>query len=136
MTETIITAGHAGSSAGARVAGGRLLVPLEELQAAAGWELKPEGLCRDEECVPIPAGERSAWLTGGMLDLTAFAAYRGDAVAYDPSHHAWSFVERRASAGPASLEAPDFTLPDLAGRPHSLSDYRGRRVFLVSWASW
>ena len=36
----------------------------------------------------------------------------------------------------ASLEAPDFTLPDLAGRPHTLSAHRGRKVLLVAWASW
>ena len=36
----------------------------------------------------------------------------------------------------ASSEAPDFELPDLDGRMHQLSDYRGRRVFLVAWASW
>jgi len=35
-----------------------------------------------------------------------------------------------------SLEAPDFTLPDLAGRPHSLSAHRGKKVLLVTWASW
>jgi hypothetical protein len=36
----------------------------------------------------------------------------------------------------ASLEAPDFTLPDLAGRLHSLSDHRGKKVFLVTYGSW
>ena len=36
----------------------------------------------------------------------------------------------------ASLEAPDFTLPDLDGRPHSLSDHRGAKVFLVAYGSW
>jgi hypothetical protein len=35
-----------------------------------------------------------------------------------------------------SLEAPDFTLPDLDGRLHSLRDYRGRKVLLVAYASW
>jgi peroxiredoxin len=35
-----------------------------------------------------------------------------------------------------SLEAPDFTLPDLEGRRHSLSDQRGKKVLLVTWASW
>jgi hypothetical protein len=36
----------------------------------------------------------------------------------------------------ASLEAPDFTLPDLDGHPHSLSDHRGKKVFLVAYGSW
>jgi peroxiredoxin len=36
----------------------------------------------------------------------------------------------------AALEAPDFTLPDLAGRPHSLAEHRGEKVLLVAYASW
>jgi hypothetical protein len=36
----------------------------------------------------------------------------------------------------ASLEAPDFTLPDLDGRLHSLAEHRGKKVFLVAYASW
>jgi hypothetical protein len=36
----------------------------------------------------------------------------------------------------ASLEAPDFTLPDLDGCLHSLSDHRGAKVFLVAYGSW
>ena len=35
-----------------------------------------------------------------------------------------------------SLEAPDFTLPDVDGRLHSLSDYRGSKVFMFSWGSY
>ena len=36
----------------------------------------------------------------------------------------------------ASLEAPDFRLPDLEGRGHSLSEHRGQKVLLVAYASW
>src|SRR5204863_164307 len=36
----------------------------------------------------------------------------------------------------ASLEAPDFTLPDLDGRLHTLSNHRGKKVLLVAYASW
>jgi peroxiredoxin len=32
--------------------------------------------------------------------------------------------------------APDFTLPDLDGRPHRLSAYRGKVVFLNLWTTW
>ena len=34
-----------------------------------------------------------------------------------------------------SLEAPDFALPDLDGRLHSLGEHRGKKVFLVAYAS-
>lgn len=32
--------------------------------------------------------------------------------------------------------APDFALPDTAGRTHSLADYRGKVVFVNFWATW
>ncbi len=34
------------------------------------------------------------------------------------------------------LEAPDFTLPDVDGTPRTLSQLRGKKVFLATWASW
>jgi len=33
-------------------------------------------------------------------------------------------------------EAPGFTLTDLAGKTHKLSDYKGKTVMLVFWAVW
>ena len=32
--------------------------------------------------------------------------------------------------------APDFTVTDLTGKKHKLSDYRGKDVLLVFWATW
>ena len=34
------------------------------------------------------------------------------------------------------LAAPDFTLPDMDGEDHALSDYRGKVVMLNFWATW
>lgn len=33
-------------------------------------------------------------------------------------------------------EAPDFTLTDITGKKHKLSDYRGKDVMIVIWATW
>lgn len=41
---------------------------------------------------------------------------------------------QRTRAG--GYEAADFELPDLDGRVHKLSDYRGKVVFLNLWATW
>jgi len=35
--------------------------------------------------------------------------------------------------GPA---APDFALPDRDGKMVRLSDFRGKKVLIVTWASW
>jgi peroxiredoxin len=40
------------------------------------------------------------------------------------------------SAPPAKAPGPDFTLRDLDGKAHKLSDYRGKVVVLNFWATW
>ena len=37
---------------------------------------------------------------------------------------------------PAIAEVADFSLPDLDGKMHSLSDYRGKWVVVNYWATW
>ena len=32
--------------------------------------------------------------------------------------------------------APAFTLPDITGKQHNLSDYRGKNVMIIFWATW
>src|SRR5712691_8302094 len=107
-----------------------------EVARAAGWELKPEGLCRDALCVPVPPA--AAWMRGRdadlRVDLAGLSRHMGQPVAASPEHAVWSIGE--AAEGLRSLEAPDFTLPDLSGRLHTLSSFRSRKVFLLAWASW
>jgi hypothetical protein len=117
-----------------------LWLTAAELAAATGWELRPEGLCRGEVCVPVPPGGRDRLVSESprRVNLAGLARRLGQPVVHDDALGVWAFGEswRARREALASLQAPDFTLPDLDGRPHTLSDYRGHKVFLVSWASW
>ena len=140
MSVTILYQSQAPHASAATVAEGEdLWVPASELPTATGWELKPEGACRGEVCVPIPRGRQGEFLREGptRFNLAALARQLGQPVIHEDVHGVWSFGESSAAgSGAASLQAPDFALPDLDGRVHRLSDYRGRKVFLVFWASW
>ena len=119
-----------------------LWLDAAELKRLAGWELKPEGMCRGELCVPIPPGRQSEFATkrdgASMLNFSALADLMSKPWAGDAKNRVWYFGAEAAERGNAlrTLEAPDFELPDLDGKMHRLSDYRGRKVFLLAWASW
>jgi hypothetical protein len=132
---TVMEAGRA-RDVEARVETGRVLLSADALRDALGWELHDGTLCNEAMCVPLPAGSRLG--EGGVFDLGEVAVTLDRPLALDADERAAflgvSAGERAQALG--SLLAPDFTLPDLAGRPHTLSSYRGTKVFLVAWASW
>ncbi len=113
---------------------GNLVLGAAEAERVTGWTLKPEGMCRGEVCVPVPAALRR----GEAIDVAGFWQHMGQPVARDRAGATWVLgeaAEARQSAL-AGLAAPDFELPDLDGKLHRLSDYRGQKVLLVTWASW
>src|SRR5215203_1842520 len=57
----------------ADIVDGRVLVDVDVLPHAVGWTLKPEGLCRDDTCLPVPANDRRAMFVGGQLDVVKVA---------------------------------------------------------------
>lgn len=119
----------------AREDGDRLWIPAVDLEAATGWTREPQGLCRGDACVALQDG----WTDGdGRIDLTAFAGHLNQPVVHDSERAVWAFGASAGQRGEdlRSLQAPDFTLPDLDGEPHSLSDYRGSKVFLYTYGSF
>jgi peroxiredoxin len=141
MTETLIYKNRPSSSVtGAIGEKGDLWLPIERLEETTGLVVKPEGICFDDQCIPLPAHRAHDFFRDDAtkFNLTAFARLLDQPVLHDSEHSVWLVGEaggvRRDTL--TSLEAPDFTLPDQHGNLHSLSDYRGKKVFLVSWASW
>ena len=101
---------------------------------ATGWTLKPEGMCLADRCVPLPATAAK----GHQVDVAAFWTKLGGPVVAAEDGEVWALGapadERNAAL--EGLEAPDFTLPDVDGTPRTLSQLRGKKVFLATWASW
>lgn len=122
---------------------GELWIASSDLARATRFDLKPQGICHGEICYLLPQSpsQQSEFLRDesgkSWFNLTAFARLTGQQVAYDASRSTWYFgVRSDQRVQLATLEAPDFTLPDMDGKLHSLSDFRGKKVFLVTWASW
>jgi hypothetical protein len=133
-TVTVITDGEV-TVAGYRD-GDALLVDEADLLTATGWELKPEGLCQGDLCVPVR--DRSALVRAGKLVLGGLAAAVRRPFAAEPAAGIAVLGTSAADAGAAlsSLRAPDFTLPEMSGSEVSLRDFAGKKRLLVAFASW
>ena len=119
-----------------------LWITMDDLKRATGFVVKPQGVCRDELCFPLPAKRKDEFISKKGKDtwfnLSAFATLVKQPATRDEKNSTWFFGKREDERGSylASLEAPNFTLPDINGKMHSLADYRGKKVLLVTWASW
>ena len=96
--------------------------------------LKPQGACRADLCIPVS----KEMTRGTYFNLTAFARKIGQAVVVDRGARVWSFGEMPVLRGQFvdSRIAPDFAVPDRKGHLVRLSEFRGKKVLVVTWASW
>ena len=135
---TVLTESGAGNVSSAKASGDDLWVTRGDVESAIGWTLKPEGLCQGEVCVPLPRTNTEQFVNGDDVNVAAWWKLMGRPVLHDDTSETWMLGAGAGDRADAlkSLDAPDFTLPDLDGKMHSLSDYRGKRVFLTTWSSW
>jgi hypothetical protein len=122
----------------AQAEGESLWLDAAGIAQSLNWTWKPEGLCQDETCVPVPRGQAAQMVRGGQLDIAAMWRHMSAPVVHDAAADTWVFgaASEQRTQTLRGLSAPDFELPDLAGTMHRLSDYRGQKVLLVTWASW
>ena len=138
---TIVYDDTATDLASAREEADQLWITTAELKRATRFEVKPQGVCRDELCFPLPKAKQEAFIHkdagASWFNMTAFAQLVHQPVAHEPALAIWYFGLRAdQSQQLSSLQAPDFTLPDLQGKLHRLSDFHGKKILLVTWASW
>src|SRR5689334_10983451 len=55
----------------AEVRAGRVLLSADALRDGLGWELKPQGLCQGDVCVPVR--DQSALFVDDLVDVAAVA---------------------------------------------------------------
>jgi hypothetical protein len=119
-----------------------LWVVPEDLPRVNDFVLKPEGACLADLCVPVRQDRdserfvrrrRQAW-----FNVTELARRLQQAYTRDVEHSVWSFgnIPATRSAFLQSAMAPDFALPNREGKLVRLSDFRGKKVLVITWASW
>ncbi len=100
--------------------------------AGTGWEMKPEGLCRFDRCVPAP----DVGVGDDLLSVPAAAERLGMPLVTDAQHGLHALGPEGGGRALDSVVVPDLELPDIDGNPFSLRSLHGRKVLLVAWASW
>ena len=107
---------------------------VEAFREKSGWELRAEGACRGEICIPLHGRGVGP---DGDVDVLAVADELGMPVVHDEEHGLWA-IGSAAPGGRAleSVSAPDLVLDDFDGRTYELASSRGRKVLLLAWASW
>ncbi len=106
----------------------RLDLSPTEFQEISGWEIKPEGACKGDSCVPLP---------DGPFDVGVTAERLGMALVAEPAEQIWALGPESVSGRAlTSTDASDFALPDLDGNEFRLSSLRGQKVLLLAWAPY
>ena len=110
----------------------RLELTPGELHERFGWELKPEGACKDDRCVPMS----DLATTGDRIDVRDFATRLGMPIAAAEKHGLWALGPESGGRVLSSAAFPEVVVSDFAGNPFDLATLRGRKVLLVAWASY
>ncbi len=118
----------------------KLWVRIGDLPRATGWEMKLRGMCLGDLCVPMPANRLEEWITDAddwvWLCYSEFADMIGQKHVRDGDVWSLGSVPQVRSTELESAVAPDFEVTDRNGDTFRLSDLRGRKVVLFTWASW
>ncbi len=119
-------------------AGESLLVSSKDLTRINGFELKPEGACLDDICVPVTEALFKKQDGKTWFDLSAFADLLEQPFVADTEARVWSFAEvpARRERMTADAIAPDFAVKDRRGNLITKDGLKGKKAMIVTWASW
>ena len=115
-----------------------LLVSPADLTRLNGFELKPQGACFEELCIPLNDTVLKQQAGSTWIDLEAFATLLEQPFVADREAGAWSFGEipQKRARTLLNAQAPEVELTDRDGNVFRLADLKGRKALIVTWSSW
>ncbi len=118
--------------------GDTLLVRPEDLASINGFELKPEGACYNDLCIPLGKDLLVEQAGRQWFDLCAFANLLEQPWVADTDARVWSFAEIPAKRERTMVNAlaPDFEVTDRTGKVVRMTDLKGKKALIVTWSSW
>jgi len=118
--------------------GDSLLVRPEDLPAINGFELKPEGACYNDLCIPLTDELLVEQDSRQWFNMTAFADLLEQPWVADTQARVWSFAEMPAKRENTMVNAmvPDFEVTDRQGNVIRMADLKGKKALIVTWSSW
>ena len=106
-------------------------IPTTTFEQATGWQIKPEGACKGDVCIPLAAPP------GDTLDVVETAQAMGLPVVEDSSHGLIAVgPESIGNRALTTARMPDIELPDLNGNPFKLSSLIGQKIVVYAWAPY
>ncbi len=118
--------------------GDGLLIRPDDLSRVNGFELKPEGACFNDICIPMNADLLVEQNGKRWFDLAAFADLLGQPYVADKESAVWSFAEIPAKRDGMMVNAmaPEFEVKDRQGKVVRMADFKGKKALIVTWSSW
>ncbi len=107
-----------------------LAIDPAELERRTGWQIKPQGACKGDRCVPLPASATD------RIDARKLSERLGMPLVHDEPSGLWCLGPEAGGRALSDVRAPDLVLPDIHGREFRLRSLTGSKVLLVAWASW
>lgn len=129
---TVLFGEHAVALDKVRTDGDNLWIESKDLPRVNEFEVKPQGACRADVCIPLSKSLKA----GNMFNLTGFARKIGEPVVMENNVYSLGEIPVLRGSFYNSRIAPDFAVPDRRGKIVHLSDFRGKKTLVITWASW
>jgi hypothetical protein len=108
-----------------------LQISRSEFEKGSGWQIKPEGACKGDICIPLKDSP------GEQVDINRIAEDMNLPLVAEPEYGIWALGPDSIGGRTLSTaEAPNLTLPDVDGNLFELSSLKGKKIVVYAWAPY